>query len=264
MNFLNSPEYLKNQYKDSSNLDARIALHTRFSRNRQGWMPWLFEQIDLQPGMRVLEVGCGPGTLWSENRERIPPDLHLTLSDYSYGMTLTARRNLPEVVPAAYGNINALHLPFADQTFDALIANFMLYHVPNCWQALGEIRRVLRPGGKLYASTVGDAHLRELDEMARRFNPAMDDYNNRLIGFSLENGMEQLADWFDEIELRRYEDALDVTDAEALVAYFASGTRATVTAGQRQGFTAWLEAEMQRSGGVIHISKDSGLFIAWK
>jgi len=265
MNFLNDPNYLKDQYKDSANLEARIALHARFSRNQQGWMPWVFEQLALQPGMGVLELGCGPGTLWAENNRRVPAGLRLALSDYSHGMTVVARRALHNGLPAvAYANIDAAFLPFPDATFDMVIANFMLYHVPDRWRALGEIQRVLRPGGRLCAATVGQAHMCELDVMARRFDPALDDYHNRYIEFSLENGMEQLSEWFQEVELRRYEDALDVTDAEALAAYFASGTRAAVTAGQRDQFKAWLEIEMQSHGDVIHITKDSGLFIAYK
>jgi ubiquinone/menaquinone biosynthesis C-methylase UbiE len=265
MTFLNKQNFLKDQYKDSQNLDARIALHMRFSRNKQSWMRWVFEHMDLQPGLRVLELGCGPGTLWAENRERIPAGLRLALSDYSFGMVSTARRALHEVTPAAtFGEIDAGYLPFAAGTFDVVIANHMLYHVPDRRRALEEIQRVLRPGGRLCTSTVGEVHLRELDEMARRFDPELDDYSSHLIEFTLENGREQLAESFREIELRRYENALDVTDAEALVAYFASGTRASVTAGRRDEFKAWLEAEMRSRGGSIYITIDSGLFSARK
>ena len=53
-------------------------------------------------------------------------------------------------------------LPFEADTFDAVVANHMLYHVPDRAQALAEMQRVLKPGGQVYLATNGLAHLREL------------------------------------------------------------------------------------------------------
>ena len=62
----------KTQYRDSRNLDARAALHRRFSTAVSDWQPWVFDLLQLKPGMRVLECGCGPGWLWRENVARLP------------------------------------------------------------------------------------------------------------------------------------------------------------------------------------------------
>src|SRR5262249_16734842 len=121
---------------------------------------------------------------------------------------------------------DAQQLPFGDAAFDRVIANHMLYHVPDRAGALAEIRRVLRPGGRFYAATNGRDHLRELGELVARFAPDWTGWaaGSNSQGFRLENGAEQLARWFPRVELRRYEDALVVTEAEPLLAYVLSGT----------------------------------------
>ena len=48
---------MKNQYQDASNISARINLHSLYSQNKQGWFPWIFEQLELTPGMKILELG---------------------------------------------------------------------------------------------------------------------------------------------------------------------------------------------------------------
>jgi ubiquinone/menaquinone biosynthesis C-methylase UbiE len=85
---------VESQYRDASNLNARIALHERFSTNAYGWQRWVFDQLELPPDARVLELGCGTGKLWVENRDRTPEGWDVTLTDASPGMLREARRNL--------------------------------------------------------------------------------------------------------------------------------------------------------------------------
>ncbi len=93
----------------------------------------------------------------------------------------------------------------------------MLYHVPDRAQALAELRRVLRPGGRLAAATNGAGHLRELDELAGGVDRPGSRHSSR---FGLENGAEQLAGRLRDVArrgLRRLR--LEVTEAAPLVAY---------------------------------------------
>jgi ubiquinone/menaquinone biosynthesis C-methylase UbiE len=174
MSKLDDPTYLRNeQYRDPTNLTARMALHARFSTNPQGWQQWVFDQLPWAPATHILELGCGPGRLWAENAARIPPGWALTLSDFSPGMLHEARRNLTAQGQAArFVAADAQALPFADAAFDAVIANHMLYHVPDRARALAEIHRILRPGGAFVAATNGVAHLREMRDLLNRFHPA--------------------------------------------------------------------------------------------
>ena len=89
-------QYLKtDQYKDSSNLDARVAIHQRFSSNEYGWFKWVFDTLEKLPAdAKILELGCGHGLVWKENADRIPSTWDITLSDLSSGMLDSAWRNL--------------------------------------------------------------------------------------------------------------------------------------------------------------------------
>src|SRR5262249_25635887 len=108
-------------------------------------------------------------------------------------------------------------------SFDVVIANHMLYHVPDLPGAVRELRRVLRPDGLLAAATNGMGHLRELDDIAAAHAGGAVRHPVALnLSFRLENGAEQLAAAFDSVELRRFEDGLRITEAEPAVAYVAS------------------------------------------
>jgi ubiquinone/menaquinone biosynthesis C-methylase UbiE len=257
---------ITNQYRDSSNLDARIVLHKRFSTNPYGWERWCFDRFDLPPNARVLELGCGPAMLWLENLSRIPNGWDITLSDLSAGMIERARENLKDAhQPFRFEVIDAQSIPFDDDACDAVFAKHMLYHVPDRSRALQEIRRVLKPAGRFYCSTNGHAHLRELHDLMRRVDPTTDFGWGKTSAemFSLEDDVE-LSPYFSDITVQRYEDALVVTEVEPLVNYIFSMTTAKGVIDQhRAELTRFIENELARTGS-IHITKDAGLFIAKK
>jgi SAM-dependent methyltransferase len=162
-----------------------------------------------------------------------------------------------------YELVDAQSIPYPNDYFDAVIANHMLYHVRDRARALSEIRRVLRPGGRFFAATNGLCHLRELDDLIRRWDPTAALWGGRPEErFSLETGDVELASWFTGIELRRYEDGLVVTEAEPLVAYIlSSGVGSGIKEEARQRLADLIEGELARHG-AIQITKDAGLFLA--
>ena len=252
--------YLRDeQYRTAENLRARIDFHDRFRTNARGWHPWVFDHLRLPPACRVLEIGCGAGSLWRENRARVSAGWEVTLADLSPGMLGEARRNLDGRF--RFTALDAQWLPFPDGRFDAVIANHMLYHVPDRPRALAEIRRVLAPHGRLYAATGGLHQFRELIDLVRRFDPGLVLWEGRgPDSFVLESGREQLAPWFPEIVLHRYDDALVVTEAEPLVAYVLS--KVEMPAERRAAFADFVADELRRQGGSLRISKDYCLFEA--
>jgi len=247
---------------NASNLNTRIRLHELFSTNKYGWQRWLFDQFNIQPQARILELGCGSGNLWLENIERIPAGWELALSDFSPGMLRQARQNLNNRRRIHHLTIDAQAIPFGSDSFDVVIANHMLYHVPDRARGLSEIRRVLRPGGQFYASTIGERHLHELADLIGKFDPQLKYWGGLPAdSFSLETGAAELGKWFANVELRCYEDALVVTDAALLADYVLSG-RLELPPDRRADFVQFIQGELQANGGEIYITKESGLFEA--
>lgn len=264
MSELTDRDYLlTDQYKNASNLNARIQLHRRFSTNHYGWMLWIFDRLEPPPACRILEVGCGPGDLWRDNAGRIPHGWEITLSDFSPGMLQQARDKLAHPRRRfRFQTVDAQAIPYSDETFDAVIANHMLYHVPRRAQALVEMQRVLRPGGRLYAATIGREHLREIHQWVRTIDPHVGSIS-AADGFGLENGSHQLAPLFAHVSLHRYEDALVVTEVEPLLAYILSGFWTAPSDEQRERLARLIEDKMA-AHGAVHITKDSGMFEAVK
>lgn len=269
--FQDSAYLQKNQYRDSSNLDARAALHRRFSTAVSDWQPWVFDWLKLEPGMRVLECGCGPGWLWRENVNRIPANCHITLTDLSPGMVAEAEAALAgsgHHFDFQQANIQALE--FADETFDVVVANHMLYHVPDLPRGLAEVRRVLKKDGRFIAATNGNKHMQELpglipESLRTISGSTLVRGESQMLPFRLENGRAALEPYFNTIELHLYADSLWVTEVEPLLAYAFSMIKPemdvpeTAVAQLRDAWTAKIKAE-----GGIHISKDSGIFEAQK
>jgi ubiquinone/menaquinone biosynthesis C-methylase UbiE len=261
-NLIANPNYLRKQYADSSNLDARIALHQSCSVNQYGFHAWVFDQLHLHESEEILELGCGPGYLWVTNRQRLPDPIRLTLTDYSPGMLATARKQLAEVAGITYRVVDAQELPYPNDAFRLVIANHMLYHVPDQARTIAEVRRVLRPGGRFIAATNGQSHMQELSELVSAFDPHVRTMSNAVVErFSLENGAQLLGQYFGDVRMLRYADALHVTAAAPLVNYVLSMARAQTT-DERWGdrFTAFVQQRLDRDG-AIHITKSSGLFV---
>jgi demethylmenaquinone methyltransferase/2-methoxy-6-polyprenyl-1,4-benzoquinol methylase len=113
-----------------------------FGRDR-GWRRATRAALGLAPGERVLDVGAGTGV---STEELARSGAHAVGVDLSLGMLLAGRRTRPHV-PLLAGD--ALRLPFADATFDAVTISFALRNVTDTGAALRELARVTRPGGRL-------------------------------------------------------------------------------------------------------------------
>jgi SAM-dependent methyltransferase len=135
---------------------------------------------------RVLEVGSGTGDLTERVQDELAVDLEVI--DLSPRMVDLARAR---GLKACQGDVQAL--PFADGAFDCVLANRVLYHVPDLDEGLAEIERVLRPHGRLVAVTYSEHHLRELYDL-------VGDSPVAAMTFSAETGAAALGGHFDPVE----------------------------------------------------------------
>jgi ubiquinone/menaquinone biosynthesis C-methylase UbiE len=114
-----------------------------FARATQEFIAPLLDRAAVGPSMRVLDLACGPGLLAAAAAEHGAAPVG---ADFSAAMLAAARARHPAI---PFEEAEAEALPFADDRFDAVLSNFGVHHFPDPARALGEARRVLRPGGRI-------------------------------------------------------------------------------------------------------------------
>jgi SAM-dependent methyltransferase len=204
---LNDPELVRRQYETEAGLAVRRESQLRYLEGTNAFDVALGAVSRAEP-RRVLEVGCGMG----EFAERVVRETgaEVVATDLSPRMVeLTRNRGLD----ANVADVQAL--PFEDGEFDCAVANWMLYHVPELDLALGELRRVLRPGGTLVATTIGGEHMADVWRLVAFGVPQRE--------FSRESGEELLGRHFARVE-RQDVDAELVFPNEAAVHRYVEST----------------------------------------
>jgi demethylmenaquinone methyltransferase/2-methoxy-6-polyprenyl-1,4-benzoquinol methylase len=107
------------------------------------WRRAVVRAVDAQPGERVLDIAAGTGTSSEPFAER---GVHVVPADFSLGMLRVGNRRRPDL---GFTAADAMRLPFADASFDAVTMSFGLRNVADAGAALREFLRVTRPGGRL-------------------------------------------------------------------------------------------------------------------
>lgn len=254
---------LKNQYQNATNISARINLHRLYSQNAQGWFPWIYEQCRIRPGMRILEIGCGDGTLWKSSLSRLPADVSITLSDLSDGMLRDARRTIGTGdTRFFFESFDCHQIPYPDGSFDLVIADHLLFYCENIPQVCREVRRVLAPGGSFLCSTYGRNHMQEVSRLVQDFDERIVLSGDKLYErFGKENGREILMPYFSRIIWVSYEDSLLVPEPEPLISYILSchGNQNQYLLDRYTEFRSFVK---KRTAGGFYISKDAGVFLA--
>lgn len=255
---------LKKQYRDASNISVRISLHKEYSKNPVSWFNWLFEKCALECGANVLEIGCGDASLWTQNIEKIPENISVTLTDISYGMIKDATRNIGEDDKRfTYEIMDAHRLYKLDDSFDVVIANHVLFYCDDLDMVCREIKRVLKPGGTFICSTYSSRHMKEISELVKEFDDRIELSAGHLYErFGKENGKQILGKYFKNVEWNQYEDELFVPTAEPVVEYVLSchGNQNRYIVDRYKEFVSYVK---QKTDNGLYITKDAGVFIAY-
>ena len=256
---------MKNQYQNASNISSRINLHSLYSQNKQGWFPWLFEQCDIKAGESILELGCGDASLWRMNRHRIFNDINVILSDISDGMIRDVRRSMKDAGNSfSFEVMDAHHINAPDESFNLVIANHVLFYCEDLKKVFEEIKRVLKPGGRIICSTYGSGHMKEISMLVKDFDSRIVLSADRLYEkFGKQNGGSILCEYFDDVLWSEYEDSLEVTKPEALISYVLSchGNQNRFIVDRYSDFVAFVKKKTQDG---FTVTKEAGVFKAVK
>lgn len=253
------------QYSDSRKLAARARLHENYTIADTDWFPWVAKKIPLKDGDSILDVGCGPGWFWASAGSELPGSLKLTLSDSSPGMVQEAVHRCQSLPFASVvgRQADATDLPFEDETFDAIIAMHMLYHLSDPSKGLAEMRRVLKSGGFLAVTTNGVGNRRELYALTTVFGSEPFDPAGAAFGYAEAERSMQAE--FGNVIMAEHPAILRVTEPEdvflALTSY-PPGDRADEA--QLTAFRNVIAEAFRAGNGVLEVGKESGLFVSRK
>lgn len=203
---LNDPELVAREYADESRLVARRRAWREFLDGESS-DEWTFAAVAERRPQAVLEVGCG----WGELAERMTRELpaKVVAFDPSPRMTELARDRGVQAFSA-----DAQAIPLRDSTVEAVVANAVLYHIPDLDLALAEITRVLTGDGGFVATVFDAGRFPELFALVGREPPA--------IPVRVDNAEELLRRHFEHIEARIGTHALVFPDADEVRTYLAS------------------------------------------
>jgi SAM-dependent methyltransferase len=264
-------DLLKKQYITDAYLRIRQETHDRYTVPNVSFAEWALRCMLWQGNERVLDVGCGNGLYFTK--------LKLTHPNVQYfGIDL-----FPHMLTVHPSKVNlmisdAMQLPYADHSFDVVMANHMLYHVPNIEDAIQEFKRVLKPGGILMTATNSLNNMPELQVLMRRaivlLSRSAGSANVRAPtlssdSFALENGTRLLARHFYAVVRHDLPSALVFPDTEPAMAYLES-TR-DLREGQLPNDVEWDDVmvimrqqinQLVKHLGELVINKSTGVLLA--
>ncbi|AEF80765.1 transcriptional regulator [Leadbettera azotonutricia ZAS-9] len=236
--------------------------------NKQPKNAWIFEHFPKGENLKVLELGCGTGLFWLTNRNSIPKTWEITLTDYSRGMLETTKKTLSRIqCNFNYDVVNAENIKYTKNSFDAILANNMLYHIENRQKAISDIYDILKPNGIFIASIMGIDDLKEMHELLYKFLETKGNlFKFSELKFSLNNGLEQLKKVFNNAVLINHENALKINEIEPIINYYLSfneiqNNTKILPEEYIDEFKEYLKKEIDKE---MMVTKNDGIFVCTK
>ncbi len=157
----------------------------------------LVQQANIQPGQRVLDLGCGTATLTIMIQQAYPDAEVVGLDGDPDILGLARRKAARAGVTIRLEHGMAFQLPYPDQSFDRVVSSLVFHHLASVdkRRTFAEVFRVLRPGGELHIVDFGKPHTtygRFIAPLAGRLEQAADNVNGFLPGMMRDAGFAQV------------------------------------------------------------------------
>ncbi len=260
----NNPAFLRDvQYRTDANLAARQSIYA-YQHPRIDLQARVIDLAAPAPGAIIADVGCGNGAYLAELARRGFAGRVLGL-DLSTGMLAAARDRLNAVDAAESAGLvglvaaDATALPLPDGVADLTLAMHMLYHVPDPSQAVRELRRITRPGGRVAIVLNGRDHLRQLrDAVAARVGGIMRSRRERV---TLDDGETLTEPYFSAVTRHDFVSELRLPDPGPIMEYVRSMSGTQHAADPERLVAAVASGFPSGPGAVITITTHTGCLI---
>jgi ubiquinone/menaquinone biosynthesis C-methylase UbiE len=245
-----SPERLADQYSDTQKLRIRQETHQRYGESPVSFLEWATDLMNIRPGMTVVDVGSGRGIYHPLFMER---GARVIAIDRSPGMAQEIKNTCLSIL----GDAQAIPLP--DAICDRAVCNHVLYHVPDQRLAMRELRRIVRPGGRVVIATNGAQNNARMYEIARlaASDLGSPDTLTHSSPFKLED-VERVREIFPDVRVEIFHSAFRFPEAEPALRYWRSmRDDPELETAMRPRIDEIIRAE-----GVFRVPQVAGCFVA--
>lgn len=205
----------------------RYGLYERYATNRQRWHEWLFDRLLLEPGMRVLDVGCGHGNVWHSSWTGIPGYCQITLLDketdglqFLHGIYLKRHRELAEGTSFSFLCEDAEEWECPAAGYDLILAGHLWSYIREQEKLLRRLHRGLAKGGRLVSTFTSQVSVPDVNRilepvLGRR---VLKPYEERKQAFMAR--MERLfSEVFGSVSRMTFHNSLRIGHSEELLQY---------------------------------------------
>ena len=247
----------KEEYGTDQHLATRIRTHQLYTQPQVNFADWVLDHVQWQGDEAVLDIGCGSGMYVEPVLARLTGGGRLWAGDLSMGMLQDlAAKGVPAGVTLF--NVDAMELPLPDDCCDVIMANHMLYHVPDIGRAVSEARRVLRPDGWFLTVANARNNMQVLIDAVSSAAQALG-YDiqlpnaNAAMKFRLEDGASWFEPSFSQVRQSVLDSALIFPAAEPVLAYVDS---------LRAFYASSLPNELDWDALLQHLAQQINIIIA--
>ncbi len=266
-------DYLQYQYGSTEKLKIRQEAHRLYSERSDSFMSWVLDIVEPRSGDTLADIGCGPGAYYSAIAQLdAGPSLHVLGVDMSTAMLAEAKqRGAASCITLDTIQADTQCLPLADDCCQRVMANHILYHVPDQVAALTEMARILSPGGRIVLATndagagrvLEDAHDTAALALGLTCPHGLDER------FSLDH-LDLVQSVFPTARVIVREDAFLFPDSDSALRYYATGMIDRVEplptdGSHRAKLLPLVQAQLDAiiaEQGELRVPKNSGCFVA--
>lgn len=234
--------------------------YEKYGSKQQDWYPWLFRQLQIQEGEKVLDVGCGYGLVWRCSFRQIPQGVQIMVLDKAQDELKALksyvhenRHLLKKGTSFSFENADLNQIAFGTEEYDCIISFHMWPYIENRTVYLDKVLQALKSGGRMCANINWRDYVPALDSLLKGFSRELD---IRLLSEKRQEIMHETEKdfraHFPVTNCRLYENELHISDSSDLYRFLLDiGAIGKQIAGYGREFVKYLDEFMEKKGEIV-------------